>query len=258
MAWPPGAGYRPPEVSEEPESDVSVPEERAASVRAGTSKLEALGVVDGGEEFVGRLVRLLRRQGIYTDLAEMMAFGRAGLVEAADRFDPAHGSDFFSFAFCRVRGAIIDGVRKSGLLSRRGYDIARAARALGELHDGSESTEAPERRSDDAYLELRERLSSAVTAMTVALYSPRPLVESMVSSKAAPVDESLAELQLRKLVGELLAELPEPERGVLRKHYVDDENFETIAGELGLSRSWVSRIHARGVRRLGLRVRASL
>lgn len=247
------------DVSDEPEIDASVRAARAPRGPRKPSKLEEFGVLDGGLEFVGRVARMLRRQGIYTDELDMIALGQAGLVEAAERFDPAHGSEFLSFAFCRVRGAIIDGIRRNGRLSRRAYQLARSIEALGETLDLGEAGEGPDRKSEDACQELRDRLSSAVTAMSLALYAaPRALDEERIAARGPSVEDTLSELQLRKMVGELLAELPEPEQGILRRHYVEDATFEAIAGDMGLSRSWVSRIHSRGVRRLGLRFRANL
>ena len=54
-----------------------------------------------------------------------------------------------------------------------------------------------------------------------------------------------------------IAQLPDNEAQLVRRHYIDGESFEQVADELGLSKSWASRLHARAISRLSKRLRSS-
>src|SRR5512135_235016 len=56
---------------------------------------------------------------------DLVSYGTQGLLEAAERFDGKHGASFTTYAYYRVRGAIFDGLRRMGWLSRSEYARAR-------------------------------------------------------------------------------------------------------------------------------------
>ncbi|UCH30833.1 MAG: sigma-70 family RNA polymerase sigma factor, partial [Myxococcales bacterium] len=82
-----------------------------------------------GEELVmrhrkmvhGLAHRLRRELSLCGDVDDLIAFGFGGLLEAAHRFDPSRGVRFQTFAYHRVRGAMLDGVRKMADLPRRAH-----------------------------------------------------------------------------------------------------------------------------------------
>ena len=57
----------------------------------------------------------------YVDLEDLVAYGQMGLAEAARDFDPARGTQFSTFAYYRIRGAIYDGLAKMSWFSRVEY-----------------------------------------------------------------------------------------------------------------------------------------
>ena len=59
------------------------------------------------------------------DFDDLVEYGVIGLLEAADRFDPSIGANFMTFAYYRIRGAIYDGLRGMGWMSRTEYAKAR-------------------------------------------------------------------------------------------------------------------------------------
>src|SRR5262245_56770869 len=66
--------------------------------------------------------QVLRQFDITRDLDELMSAGYEGLVEAAIRFEPARGVRFNTFAYYRIRGAVLDSIRAMGRLPRRAYE----------------------------------------------------------------------------------------------------------------------------------------
>ena len=70
-----------------------------------------------------------------------------------------------------------------------------------------------------------------------------------------PVDERLMRAELRAVVERAVAELPPQERALVQGHYFEGRRFDEVSAELGLSKSWGSRLHSRAVARLTERLR---
>src|SRR5437762_13207886 len=70
--------------------------------------------------------KLKRTLGRSIDFDDLVGYGTKGLLEAAQRFDPTQGATFTTFAYYRVRGAMLDGLRTMGWYSRADYARYRA------------------------------------------------------------------------------------------------------------------------------------
>src|SRR6185295_10206040 len=87
--------------------------------------------------------KLKRTLGRTIEFDDLVAYGTKGLLEAADRFDPTQGATFTTFAYYRVRGAMLDGLRTMGWYSRADYARYRAEERANEyLQNHSEREEA--------------------------------------------------------------------------------------------------------------------
>jgi len=191
-------------------------------------------------------------------LDELVAYAAAGLVEAASRFDPAQGVKFSSFAWHRVRGAIYDGLREMGHLKRSDYTrLQLAARAgailenLAEREHGLVAAHGPQPAPapEDDLRGLHDALAS-VTASYVVSYEAMlergeqfPADEPDEEHLDAAIDAGRAQGRVRAA----LAKMPERERHFIEKHYFEGKTLLEAGAELGLSRSWASRLHARAV-----------
>jgi len=206
---------------------------------------------------VWKAVRLVwpRVQG-HVDKHELLSLGDLGLVEAASRWDPAGGASFATFAWYRVQGAILDGLRKSSNLPKRVWAQIVALRAAGELLEAQLKKEAAARAKgapveSDTRARLREvraAMSAVQTAYVVATrsfdeieHSPEP-----EESPEARIDREA----LRARIDAAIAALPPRERALVEKHYVEGKNLLEAGEELGISKSWASRLHAQAVERL--------
>lgn len=214
------------------------------------------------------LVDLIARQvarelGRTAELDDLRAMGHQGLLEAARRFDEGRGVTFRRFANYRVRGAMFDGVRKSAPLPRRAHARIRALEAALLVAEAAseDSASAAPGSSDPRASEqkLTEHLADMATAMAVGLLATPAVGDegepSAVDSSLSP-EEAVAEAELRRIVVDALEELPEDERELVRRHYLEGERFDHVAASLGLSKSWGSRLHTRAVARLTKRLRS--
>jgi RNA polymerase sigma factor FliA len=216
-------------------------------------------------ELVDMIARQVRRtvgQGV--ELDELVSFGREGLLDAARRFDPSRGVPFRSYANYRVRGAVVDGVRASARLPRRVHEKLRAFDAAsraseGAMEDVLGSSAAPSVPAD-AERALEVHLAAMATAIAVGLVAESATGEegelTSLDRRASP-EEALGNARLLSSVREAIETLPPEEAELVRRHYLQGERFDHVAADLGLSKSWASRLHTRALGRLAKRLRSA-
>lgn len=210
-------------------------------------------------DFVEFLVaRLIRAMTLPVTLREdFIAAGYLGLVEAASRFDPGKGSDFRSFAFFRIRGAVIDHIRDSCYLSGHSYRMLKALESANEIR-GSQ-LEARRHRPGSA----RERAGEAVDAMSKGavafkILRGREASEATDDIAASDPERDVSAKQVSTKIRQIIATLPEKERIIVEQYYYNDLKLTEIAEQYsGLSKSWVSRLHERALEMLRSRLVAS-
>lgn len=188
---------------------------------------------------------------------ELVAIGNAGLAEAASRFDPDRGASFSTFAWYRVQGAIIDGLRRSTNLPRRVWQKLVALRAASEYLEqrGERDTGATQRgarraEGTDALESLRSALSAIRTMYVTSLEALQEQGFDTPDTDALFPTERLHAGRLSEKLQRALEALPEKERALVRKHYWEGKNLLEAGAELGISKSWASRLHAQAVERL--------
>ena len=198
------------------------------------------------------------------ELDELVGYGSEGLIDAAERYDPVHGVKFSTFAWHRVRGAIYDGLREMGQLKRGDYARLQVALRAGELLENLAERERgaaeaaagvpPTPSVEDDLRALHEVLSS-VAASYVASFEALGERGLELATDDQPFDEVLAARTVLPRVRRALATLPERERHFIEKHYFEDKTLLEAGAELGLSKSWASRLHARAIALLRERLR---
>lgn len=226
---------------------------------SGRSTQDVERLISGTEDLVERVLSQLFRAGIRGDRSELLAFGQQGLVEAAHRFDPEIGGDFRRFAYFRVRGAMLDGLRKMNDWSRRGYERISLMRALNDTSAGMDELDPTACSAAEAAQRLRTHMASMVTAMTMGVFAehvPQNGGTAVALDKKASAEDEMADHQMQEIVRAAIGSLPPPEDEVVRRYYVEGERMDDIAVDLGFSKSWVSRVHTRALKRLGPRLRS--
>lgn len=205
--------------------------------------------------------RVAKKFGQSVELDELESLGREGLLVAARRYDATQSVPFRAFAYYRVRGSMIDGIRKMSHLPRRVYEQIRIVEAgdqfaESQLEGALETSKAAQR--EDAERGLAEHLAGMATAMAVGLVAEPVHSDGEPGGRSRELDpEARTETaQLAALLHEAIGELPDQEETLVRRHYFDGERFDHVAAELGLSKSWASRLHARAIDRMTKRLAA--
>ena len=192
----------------------------------------------------------------HVELDELVALGNAGLAEAAQRFDPARGASFATFAWYRVQGSIVDGLRKSSNLPRRVWAQIVALRAASEYleHRAERDAGAAQRGAQpaqgaDALASVKSALAAIRTMYLTSLDTLREQGFDQANDDLLP-NERFETGSISAKLREALDTLPEKERALVTKHYWEGQNLLEAGEELGISKSWASRLHAQAVERL--------
>jgi RNA polymerase sigma factor for flagellar operon FliA len=226
---------------------------------------EELARFESGLDLVEAIARRVAREvGAHVELADLVSYGREGLLDAARRFDASRGVPFRGYASFRVRGAIIDGVRKSARLPRRTHErlsgLAAASRTSEGAYEDLLAPAAPGAAPADAERALAEHLAAMATAVAMGLLAQTSFGdggERILLSSEENAEESLGRAELVALVKQAINELPPQEATLVRRHYLEGERFDHVAAELGLSKSWASRLHTRAIKKLTEKLRDS-
>ena len=192
----------------------------------------------------------------HVEFDELVAYANAGLAEAAQRFDPDRGATFATFAWYRVQGSIIDGLRRASNLPRRVWQKLVALRAASEyLENRAERDAGAAQRGTappegaDALGAMKAALSAIRTMYVTSLEAMRE--GGFDAPDASPAaDERLETGRLSEKLRKALESLPERERALVTKHYWEGKNLLEAGEELGISKSWASRLHAQAVEKL--------
>ena len=193
--------------------------------------------------------RIRAQFDLRTDIDDLIAYGMQGLLEARQRFNPEHGVRFEHFAYYRIRGAIVDGVRRMAYLPRRIHQQRRAAETLDRTAEevAIARAKSPEER---ASVSATLRAMDDILGKTSAAY----LIGAMgqdTELNAPPDPEAHAiaaedRLRLRRA----LEVLDPRERKIVEGYYLQGRTLESIGKELGMSKSWASRICSRALTRM--------
>ena len=206
------------------------------------------GLIEEYREYVHYVVaKMMQFMKLPTEsYEEFIAAGYLGLVEAAERFDATAGYDFKSFAYLRIRGAVIDSIRECSELTGAAYRCARVLQAM-QMDREQQLILAGDEHPAEQLAEIVSFVARGGIALRLALSDAElELCETLPDPEA-----QLSNKQQCARFRSLVALLPDKERMVIQEHYFNGKSFTQIAAEQqGISKSWISRLHTRALNRL--------
>jgi RNA polymerase sigma factor FliA len=183
---------------------------------------------------------------------DLVAYGMAGLLEAAERYDPKMGANFMTFSYYRIRGAIYDGLRGMGWVSRTEYQKIRFEERATQYLENMAAREAvggeTSKSVEDNIEELANQVSQLVTIYVTSLEAMENL--QVEDKDKQPLDQRYADLEMKAHVREAIRRLPEADREIVLLYYFKEMSLQEVGNQLGLSKSWTSRRHAQAIDRL--------
>ena len=217
-------------------------------------------LVAAGLPFVESLARRMASTMPHSiDLGDLVQDGVLGLIDAAHRFDESRGIKFETFAERRVRGAMIDALRRDAWPRgvrrvRRELEAAREElrRELGAeptLSDLAKRVGADESRLERTIVRINTIESTSPLANVDSIDSAS-LPAVLVPSEPPSPDHLYEQSEIRGRVRSALAMLPPRERRIVGLYYFGEATMKAIGEEIGVNESRVSQLHARAIQRL--------
>ena len=215
-----------------------------------------------GEELVLAHLGLVKRVALhlkarvpaYMELDELIQVGMMGLLEASRVFDASKGVDFENFAHSRVRGAILDEVRRLSFLPRSAVAInkshSEATHELAaELGRTPTQAELADHMGKDIELFHKERTQ----ARRFETYSMEVVTEEVMSIATDASQQPEAIVEHQEFMGALtdaIGDLPERDQLLMNLYYVEELNLKEIGEVLGVTESRVSQLLTAVVKKL--------
>ena len=178
-----------------------------------------------------------------TDLENLESAGMLGLVEASQRFDESRGIDFRSFAYPRVRGAVLDELRRNSPLSKQMIEKVTKVRRACEVLEPPVTPDAIAQFCDLKTSEVEDCLLAMQMTRSES-YEESAIKGVRRQSVGEPID--LLELnETQHQLADCIELLPEQERIVLTLYHLEDLRLREVGEVLGLSESRISRVLAK-------------
>jgi len=194
-------------------------------------------------------------------LNDLIQSGMVGLLEAAQKFDASKGASFETFVGIRVRGSMLDDVRKDDWAPRSVHRNARRVSAAIKTVEGRTGRDASDQQvADEMGVPLNEYYSYLQDSAGTRLFSYDEVTEEddsslklASSSTPTPLDD-VQQLAFKENLAQAIETLPERERMVLALYYQEELNLKEIGSLMGVSESRVSQIHSQAALRLRTRL----
>tara|TARA_Y100000780_G_scaffold189371_1_gene176669 strand:- start:231 stop:941 length:711 start_codon:yes stop_codon:yes gene_type:complete len=197
---------------------------------------------------------LLGRLPSSVQVEDLMQAGMIGLLEASRKFDFGKGASFETYAGIRIRGAMLDEVRKGDWAPR---SVHRNTRMVSDAMRAVEARLGRDAKDHEVAAELEMSLEEyyAILSDTAGskLFSFDDLLEAGAPADVQGGEEPLSGLQderFRAALVEAIDGLPERERLLLSLYYDEELNLKEIGAVLGVSESRVSQLHSQCAARL--------
>jgi RNA polymerase sigma factor for flagellar operon FliA len=220
--------------------------------RRTAARAERERLFDHYREFARSVARrralTLQKRDLETSDVDQLAY--TGLLEAIDRFNPDLGVPFEAFAVRRIQGAVLDGLAKASEVRAQMTYLARVRRERARS-----LAEAPT-RADGAGKDAMSLLSEIAVGLAIGFMLEGAGFAAQEASTVvhAPSYDTGAWKDLVRRLSDEVKALPERQRTVIERHYVDGVSFTDISEALVLSRGRVSQLHREALETLRRRV----
>lgn len=214
------------------------------------------------EPLVKRIAyHLMSRLPASVQADDLVQAGMIGLIEASRKFDPEQGASFETYAGIRIRGAMLDEIRRTDWtprsVHRKAREVAEAVRKI-ENEKGRDARDVEVARVMGLELNDYHKILQDATGCRIFSYEdPGTLGEENFAQQARQPNQPLENLQksdFKAGLADAIKGLPERERLVMALYYDEELNLREIGDILGVSESRVCQIHGQALIRLRARM----
>ena len=197
-------------------------------------------------------LRLARRCPDYIAREDLVAAALLGLTEAAERYDASRQEPFLSFAEKRIRGAVLDELRRGDIMPRRVRQLARkVGRTIQEIEQTTGAPATDEAVASALGVSLAEYHGSLeqLVHVTVGALDIGSETPALLTSDYSPEDGA-ALRQARTRIRQALPKLDARDLTLLSLYYNEELTYQEIGQVLGVTVSRVCQLHGRAIARL--------
>lgn len=203
--------------------------------------------------------RLSMYLGYNVDYDDLVSYGIFGLIDAIDKFDLTKNVKFETYASLRIRGAILDQIRKMDWIPRtvrqRQRKMDEAIKII-EMRTGKTATD--EELAQELGLSLDElcnwqsqlKVTNVVSLNEFEENGPEPVIDQSNQSRFSRPEEVVEEAELKQTLTESLDVLTEKERRVIELYYYEELTLKEISKVLEVSESRVSQLHTKALNKM--------
>lgn len=205
---------------------------------------------------------LINRLPSSVQLEDMVQAGMIGLLEATGKYDETQGASFETYAGIRIRGSMLDEIRKNDWaprsVHRKAREVAEAVRVIENEHGRDardvEIAETLDMSLGEYYKILQDNSYHKVLSVDdTSINTGETMLDSM-SDNAPGILDGMHKDDMQRLLSDAIAGLPERERLVMALYYDEELNLREIGAVMGVSESRVSQIHSQAIIRLQSRM----
>lgn len=203
--------------------------------------------------------RLSMYLGYNVEYDDLVSYGIFGLIDAIDKFDSMKEVKFETYASLRIRGAILDQIRKMDWIPRTIRQRQKKIDAVTKEIEATKGRNATNEEiaqalgiSDDEYGEWQSqmKITNVVSLNEFMEQGSEVPVENNNSTHFDSPEEVIEREELKTVLTEALEVLTEKERRVIELYYYEDLTLKEISNILEVSESRISQLHTRGLQKL--------
>jgi RNA polymerase sigma factor for flagellar operon FliA len=197
----------------------------------------------------------------HVDLEDLVAYGQVGLAEAARDFDSGRGGQFTTYAWYRVRGAILDGLSRMRWFNRGDFEAGRYERmaheTLADADPGGGDDALPPADEIDRQGAWLKGMSSALAVAYISSWCGPGAEDEIADSGVETPDRIVMRRETAAILREAVAALPSDMAALVRLTYFEGQTLTSAAERVGISKAWASRLHTRALGRLATALQAA-
>ena len=203
--------------------------------------------------------RLNMYMGSNVEFEDLCSYGSLGLIDAVDKFDPRREVKFETYASLRIRGAIIDQIRKNDWIPRTIRDRQKQIDLAVAQVENMKGAQAEETEiamalgiSEEELLEWRSsmQVTTLVSLNEFMDNGGEVAQDNTFGSSIATPEQYASKRELERLLDEAMAKLSEKERAVINFYYFEELALKEIAAILDVSESRVSQLHTKAIQKM--------